>query len=28
LWPQMVGLLALGIAVLFFSSLRFHKRLD
>lgn len=28
LWPQMLGLLALGVAVLLFSTLRFKKRLD
>lgn len=28
LWPQMVALLGYGIAILAFSALRFHKRLD
>jgi ABC-2 type transport system permease protein len=28
LWPQMAALLAFGVAILGFSALRFHKRLD
>jgi len=28
LWPQMLALLGYGIAILAFSALRFHKRLD
>ena len=28
LWPQMLGLLVLGVVVLLFSALRFRKRLD
>ncbi len=28
LWPQMAALLAFGVAILSFSALRFHKRLD
>ena len=28
LWPQMVALLIYGVAILIFSALRFHKRLD
>jgi ABC-2 type transport system permease protein len=28
LWPQMLALLVYGVAILVFSALRFHKRLD
>jgi ABC-2 type transport system permease protein len=28
LWPQMAALATFGVAILSFSALRFHKRLD